>query len=571
MTISLLTELDEIRSSLSAPGQPFEMVDQPVNGTVLRVYKNLPPNLCHIFIQAQKYSAREFLIEDNRRITFGEALSAAAGLAQKLKSAYAIGADTRAAIAMRNSPEWVLSFLAILLAGGTAVLVNSRGAADEIVHALHSTECSLLIADERRAAAASGFQGTIITVDEGATCFRDHGRPLDLAPSALQPSNARLTDPAVIMFTSGTTGRPKGAVLTHLSVGTATFGMQHNGLAVLTRAARKANMEPAKLAAVAPPYVALMIFPLFHVSGTGALLMLALTGGGKLVFMRRWDAERALELIEREQISGLTGPPSIYWDLFASPKFSETDFSSLVTVGVGGQATPPQLIERLRQAFPKASQGGGYGQTETSGAVASGSGEEWILNPHASGRIVPGATIRIVGEKGDDLPVGCAGDILVKGAMVMAGYWNQPEANRAVFADGWLRTGDIGFLDQNRYLTIVDRKKDMIISGGENIYCAELERVFQEYPGVLEVAAFGVADERLGERAILVVVPQPDSAIDLAEMLVFGHARLAAYKIPAEVILTPDPFVRNVVGKIDKAVLRETYRDRSINARSRLV
>jgi acyl-CoA synthetase (AMP-forming)/AMP-acid ligase II len=561
MTTSVLTELDEIRSGLSARGQPFEMVDQQVNGVMLKVYKNLPPNLSHIFVAAGRYSDRDFLVDGDRRLTFGEALSVAAGFAGKLRSTYGVGANTRTAIAMRNSPEWVVSFLGILLAGGTAVLVNSRGAADEIVQALHGTECSLLIADERRAAAASGFRGAIITVDEGATRFRDHGTPLDLPPARLEPSDARPADPAVIMFTSGTTGRPKGATLTHLSIGTAVLGMQHNGLAVLTRAARKANMEPAKLAAAAPPFAALMIFPLFHISGTGALLMLALTGGGKLVFMRRWDANHALELIEREGISSLTGPPSVYWDLLASPKFSETDLGSINSVGVGGQATPPHLLERLRRAFPNASQGGGYGQTETSGSVSSGSGEEWVLNPHASGRTVPSVEVRVVDDDGNDLPEGSPGDILVKGAIVMAGYWNQPEANRAVLDGGWLRTGDVGFIDENRYLTIVDRKRDMIISGGENIYCAELERVFQEYPGVLEVAAFGVADARLGERAVLGVVPQPGGGIDAAAMLAFGRDRLADYKIPARIVLSSEPFARNVLGKIDKAVLRKTYRE----------
>jgi acyl-CoA synthetase (AMP-forming)/AMP-acid ligase II len=559
VTESLLAELDQMRSALSAVGQPFEMHIQSVNGVDLRVYKNLPPNLSYLLVQAERYAARDFLVDESRRIGFGEALRTAASLAAKLHSTYGIGANTRVAIAMRNSPEWVLAFFAILLAGGTAVLVNSRGAADEIVHALAETECCLLIADERRAGAARAFPGRILTVDEGATRFRERGAVLELPPAALTPSTAKPLDPAVIMFTSGTTGRPKGAVLTHLSLGTAVLGMQHNGLAVLLRAARQANLELAKLIAAAPQFAALMIFPLFHISGTGALLMLALTGGGKLVFIRRWNAERALELIEGEKITALTGPPSIYWDLFASPRFPLTDLSSLTSVGAGGQATPPQLVARLREAFPKAAQGGGYGQTETSGSVSSGSGEEWLLNPHASGRVVPSAEVRIVDDLGNDLPLGSPGNIWVKSAITMAGYWNQPEANRAVFSDGWLRTGDVGFLDENRYLTIVDRKKDMIISGGENIYCAELERVFQEYPGVLEVAAFGVPDERLGERALLAVVPQQSGHIDVTAMLAFGRDRLADYKIPARIVVTSVPFVRNVVGKIDKAVLRKMF------------
>jgi acyl-CoA synthetase (AMP-forming)/AMP-acid ligase II len=319
------------------------------------------------------------------------------------------------------------------------------------------------------------------------------------------------------------------------------------------------SLEPAALAAAFPQMATLAIFPLFHVSGASAMLLGAIINGGKIVIMDRWDPEVALSLIARERITSLQGPPSIFWDVLGSLAFESADLSSITNIGIGGQATPPNLLAAISKAFPKAAPGGGFGMTETNGAIASGTGEEYLSNPKAGGRLLPGVEVRITDDEGHDLPLGAVGEIWVRGALVMAGYWNQPEANAAVFRDGWLRTGDIGYLDSNRFITIVDRKKDVIIRGGENIYCAELERVFQEFPGVMEVAAFGTADDHWGERVVLAIVPHTHADLDKAAILAFGRDRLASYKLPSEITVQKAPFVRNAVGKIDKAALRRAY------------
>lgn len=558
--MSALSELDQIRSYLSAPGQPFELTPRTVNGVSLQVYKNLPQNLSHLIAEARAHSDGIFLVgASGDRFTYSDALGRAAGLAQILRAHYGVGPGMRVAIAMRNSPEWILSFLAIILAGATSVLVNSRGTADEMIHALHDTECGLLLADRRRAdAVAGGFQGpTIIQSDDE---FRDQrGRALDIAPSAVVVSDAQPEDPAIIMFTSGTTGRPKGAVLTHLGVATFLLGMRHNGAAHMIRTAKRLGIAPADLASRIPQMATLAIFPLFHVSGASAMLLGALTNGGKIVMMDRWDPAAALALVARERITFFQGPPSIFWDLLNCPEFGNADLGSLTNIGCGGQATPPHLLAAMVKAFPGAAQGGGYGMTETNGAIASATGDEYLANPKASGRILPGTEVRIVDDHGRDQPLGGAGEIWVKSPLVMAGYWNRPDADQAVFSDGWFRTGDVGYLDADRFITIVDRKKDVIIRGGENIYCAELERVFQEFPGILEVAAFGAPDERWGERAVIAVVPQPDAAPDRDGLVAFARSRLADYKIPSDIIFTPTPFARNAIGKIDKAALRLAY------------
>jgi long-chain acyl-CoA synthetase len=559
--MSALTELDEIRSALSAPGKPFELTERTVKGTRLLVYKNLPPNLGHLIVQALSHADRTFLVRSEARLTYGEVLGRAAGLAAILQANYGVDPGTRAAIAMRNSPEWVVAFLAVILTGATVTLINSRGTADEMLHALQDTECSALIADRRRAEAVTGsFEGQVITAgDDGV--FRDQsGRVLEIVPVQLTASEVQLDDPAIIMFTSGTTGRPKGAVLTHLGVSSFLFGMRHNGAAHLTRIAKRLGTDPMTLASSMPQFATLAIFPFFHVSGASAMLLGALINGGKIVFMDRWEPATALSLIARERITMFQGPPSIFWDVLSCPGFADADTSSLTNIGIGGQATPPNLLEALLRAIPNAAPGGGYGMTETNGAIASGTGDEYLANPKASGRLLPGSEVRIVDDQGRDQPLGGVGEIWVKSPLVMAGYWNQPEANQAVFSDGWLKTGDVGYLDADRFITIVDRKKDVIIRGGENIYCAELERVFQEYPGVMEVAAFGVPDERMGERAVLAVVPHPGKVISADEMAAFGRTRLADYKLPSEITFATTPFARNAVGKIDKVALRQAYR-----------
>jgi long-chain acyl-CoA synthetase len=478
--MAVLAELDQIGKLLSAAGQPFELTTAIVNGISLPVYRNLPPNLTHLIVRATSYSDRIFIVRGDRRLTYADALGQAAGLAEILRTEYGAVPGVRVAIAMRNSPEWILSFFAILLTGATAVLVNSRGASDEVVHALRDTECAILIADPRRAeAAADGFQGKILVAADTGDFRGPRGQILNIPATPLRTSDASPDDPAIIMFTSGTTDR--------------------------------------------------------------------------------WDPAAALALIVRERISQLTGPPSIFWDLLACPAFGRVDLSSLMNIGIGGQATPPHLLEALVRAIPNAAPSGGWGMTETNGSIASFSGEELLLRPHAAGRILPIAEVRIVDEHDDELPLGGIGEICVKSVLVMSGYWNQPEANQAVFSNGWLRTGDIGFVDADRYITIVDRKKDMIISGGENIYCAELERVFNQYPGVLESAAFGVPDERLGERAVVAVVPRSGNQLAADDLNTFARTRLADYKMPSEIVFTPTPFVRNVVGKIDRVTLRKDY------------
>jgi acyl-CoA synthetase (AMP-forming)/AMP-acid ligase II len=364
-------------------------------------------------------------------------------------------------------------------------------------------------------------------------------------------------DPATILFTSGTTGRVKGAVLTHRSLITGLMLMQLSGVMVLHSMARTHGMTPEALMANLPQQAVLLVYPLFHISGLGAAFLSPLFAGSKVVIMRRWDAQEAVRLIAAEKITMFSAVPTMLWDLLNRARLGDADLSSLRNVASGGQALPVNLLDEIRAVCPHAVMGTGYGMTEASGSLAQAVGEDFIRNRASAGRVLPLAQVRIVASDGKVMPTGQSGEIQLKGAMVMAGYWNRPEETAAAFTeDGWLRTGDVGYVDAEGYIFIVDRVKDMVISGGENIYCAEVERVMGEMPGVGECAAFGIPDERLGELLVAVV-----KATDLDEQAVkdWVGERLARYKAPGRVAFVSEPLPRNDVGKINKVALRAAW------------
>jgi long-chain acyl-CoA synthetase len=315
-----------------------------------------------------------------------------------------------------------------------------------------------------------------------------------------------------------------------------------------------------QVAAASPQYATFSTWPFFHMSGATSMILGATAVGGKIVMMERWNPGVALSLIPKEKITIVQGAPAVFWDLFAHPDFAKTDLSTVNGAFSGGQVLSTNLLQAMVEHFPNALVGGGYGMTEANGPVTNSTGDEYLVNTKAQGRVVPGTKLRIVSEDGRDQPLGEPGEIWVKSPLVMSGYWNNPEASAKAFSeDGWLRTGDVGFLDADGFITIVDRIKDMIISKSENIYSAEIERAFQEYPGLREVAAYGVPDARMGERLVVAVVPHPGESLDAHEVMAFARANLAGYKVPTEIVVKPEPFIRNATGKVDKVLLRNTH------------
>lgn len=546
--------VDPVFAAVTGPGSPFEIGMR--DG--MRQFVAAPPDLNLMIEAARRFGDRTCVVDFDsagieRRMTFDQFFAWRDELVPMLR----IRRGDRVAICMRNRAEWLVGFLATMKAGGVAVLVNSRGSGQELLAMIEDVDPAVVLADTERACAirAAGFTGRVM----------DLTKPVDAQEIALAASGpvadtgvARADDPCTILFTSGTTGRVKGAVLSHRNLITGLMATQLSGMIVLHNMASQMGVPVETLLAQMPQQATLLVYPLFHVSGLGSGFLSPFMGGSKVVIMRRWDAPEAVRLIEKEAISMFSGVPTMLWDILHRARVGGTSLASLRNIGSGGQALPVNLVAEVHALCPQAQIGTGYGMTECSGAIAQAVGPEFMRNPSAAGRILPMVDVRIEAPDGTVMPAGQAGEIVVRGAQVMQGYWNRPEETAAVLSDdGWLRTGDVGTVDGEGYVTIVDRKKDMVISGGENIYCAEVERAMGEMPGLKECVAFGLPDERLGERLVAVVVADPG----ITAQAVIAHVgqRLAKYKAPTAVAISAETLPRNAVGKADKIALRKAW------------
>jgi long-chain acyl-CoA synthetase len=301
--------------------------------------------------------------------------------------------------------------------------------------------------------------------------------------------------------------------------------------------------------------------PLFHVTGCNVQFLPAFRSGRKLVMMHKWNPERALELIERERITSFGGVPSMVWQVLESPSFATRDTSSVKNVSYGGAPAAPELVRRIQKAFPSGTAGNGYGLTETSSVTTFNSGEDYLRHPDSVGPPVPVCDIRIVDAEGRELAPGELGEIWIRGPNVVRGYWNRPEDTRQSFGEGptlgWLRSGDIGRVDAEGFLYIVDRAKDMVIRGGENVYCVEVESVLYEHPAVMDAAVVGLPHQVLGEEVAAVVQLKPGAEVGAADLRDHVAARLAAFKVPVRIDLRSEPLPRNANGKILKKQLRD--------------
>jgi acyl-CoA synthetase (AMP-forming)/AMP-acid ligase II len=532
---------DPIFDAVTAPGTPFELGMR--DG--MRRFVNAPSDINVMLDTARRYGDRTCVVEGDTRLSFEDLFARRDALTGVLD----IRQGDRVAICMRNRSEWMIAFLAVIHCGGIAALVNSRGASAELCAAISDVAPAVVLADDERAALLreGGYDGRLIA----AADF-----PLTGAP-APRGALARSGDPAVILFTSGTTGRVKGAVLTHENLMTGIMGMQLSGTMVLHNTAQRLGIPVSAILANLPQQAVMLVVPLFHISGLGAGFLSPLLAGSKIVMMRRWSAEEAVALIPQEGVTMFSGVPTMMWDMVHAGRHRGADLSSLRNVGMGGQAMPVNLLNEFRAACPDAVIGTGYGMTETSGSVAMGLGDDFVRKSASVGRVLSLVDLRIEAPDGRILPAGEVGEIVVRGPMVMQGYWQRPDETAAVLSpDGWLRTGDIGFLDAEDYLFIVDRAKDMVISGGENIYCAEVERVMNAMPQIVECAAFGIPDDRLGELLVARVVGE---GIGAEAVVAEVAERLARYKAPAHVVVGHEPLPRNDVGKIDKLRLRKEW------------
>ncbi|MGI8791734.1 MAG: class I adenylate-forming enzyme family protein [Acidimicrobiales bacterium] len=544
-------------NAVTAPGQRFETTEIDADGIATTVFANAPSSLRAIFDGARAFDDRVFLAYEDERWTFADVMRHVDAMGSLLVNRYGVAKGDRIAISMRNYPEWVMAFAAITSIGAVSVSFNAWWTEDEHDYALEDSGAKVLLADfERvhRAAAASERLGVQIV---GIRCPGDLPQGVDRLEDVLPLGDPMPDidvgpgDNATILYTSGTTGRPKGAVSTHRAIVQAL-----TGFGCRTAVERLRRPEEAPSGNLPPAFI--LIVPLFHVTGCVPVMLSCFSAGLKLVIMYKWDPERALELIEREQVTNFVGVPTQSWDLLESPRFADFDTSSLAAVGGGGAPAPPELVRRVSTSFAQARPGIGYGMTETNAYGPQNSGSDYTSHPTSTGRATPILIIEVRDPDGNPVPAGKAGEIWFKGPNLISGYWNKPEATAETIVDGWLRSGDIGRVDDDGFVYVEDRAKDMVLRAGENIYCAEVEAVLYEHPAVYEAAVFGVPHERLGEEVAAVVYPRPNQTVTVEELQQHVATKLAGFKVPTVVRIADAQLPRNPAGKILKRELRDS-------------
>ena len=556
------------RADLAAPGSPFATTTIEVRGVRIRAYVSTPATMRVLWEASAVHAAKDYLVYEDERYTYGEIHAQVRKLAHHLV-ARGVTRHSRVAIAMRNYPEWVVSYWATVSLGAAVVGMNAWWTAPEMEYALNDSEPRVFIADDERLERLGHMPAQrpmhLISVRSGRVLPSSGVRWTDVMatddPETLPPADIDPDDDATIFYTSGTTGFPKGAQLTHRGSVTNIINLvaMSATTALAEQKAIAAGDVPAPPPAEPRPVVFMAPTPLFHVTACNCLLHPATAGGAKLVLTYKWDPARALELIERERVTNFSGVPTMSRELLMHPDWSRRDTSSLVGMGGGGAALQPDLVRKIAGAVKLAAPSTGYGMTETHGIITANAGR-WFLNkPLSCGPVVPTLEAKLVDEDGNDLPPGpdTVGVLCVRGAVVIKGYLNRPEATSDSIHDGWLNTGDIAKIDEDGFVYIVDRAKDMVIRGGENVYCSEVETAIYHHDAVSEVAVFGIPDDRLGEEVAAVLVLRPGHTLTADALREFLAASLARHKIPAKVWFRDEPIPRNASGKFLKRELRK--------------
>ncbi len=557
-------ELKTAWTELTAAGAPFEVKEVIVRGVPIRTYKNAPPSIREVWLSTAQFAEREYIVYQNERLTYRQAHEQVGAIANWLLR-QGVKPGDRVAIAMRNYPEWMLIYWACVSIGVAVVGMNAWWVTDETEFALKDSAPKVVFCDEERlarilerpeTARKSMLVATRVgSLPPGVTPWSDVIREGGALPDVKVDPDAD----ACIFYTSGTTGYPKGAQLTHRGCVSNLFNMVFSGQVQALATQRATGVAPDPSAPVPIP-VALLTTPLFHVTANNCGAYAVTAGGGKMVLMYRWDAGEALKLIERERISAMSGVPVMSRELLSHPDFARTDTSSLLSLGGGGAPLQPDLVHKIDSQVKTARPNTGYGMTETCGIITAVAADFFVDKPASVGPAMPTFEVRCVDDEGATLPLGQVGELWVRGAPVIKGYINRPEATAESITDGWLHTGDVARIDEDGFIFIVDRKKDMVLRGGENVYCAEVEACMHHHPAVAECCVFGVPDARLGEEVAAAVVLRPGHKVSAGELRAHLAAHLSKHKIPRYFWFLTESIPRNASGKFLKRELRETLK-----------
>ncbi len=560
---------DEAVAKVTAAGQPFEVTTIEIDGHPTRIWKNFPATIPQLFELSRRHGDQDWLVYRDERTSFEQHYRQVAALADCLRNRYDIAKGDRVAIAMRNYPEWSVAFWAITAIGAVAVPLNAWWTSKELAYGLTDSGSKLVFADAERLeriraideplplqhiVAVRSEQVPEGCIDYGAM-LAEAGEVAALPAETLEPE-----DLATLFYTSGTTGFPKGTMGTHRNFCSAAAGFIGAGLIMMARTEGAPNMFSSLQG---QQQVVLLTTPLFHVTGCHGMMLNMLILGGKLVLMHKWDPKDAMQLIEREKVTLFGGVPTMVWQLLEAQRESAGDLSSVLNIGYGGAAAPPELLRQITTVMPRAGATTGWGITETSSTVSSISAEEYAARPDSVGRALPVYEIKVVDPDGRALPAGAVGEFWLRGPQVVKGYWNKPEATAASFTDGWFHTGDVGRIDEEGFIYIMDRLKDMIIRGGENVYCSEVEAALVEHPAVRGVCVFGVPHATLGEQVAAAVLLEAGAGVSEEELRAFVADKLAKFKIPERFWFRREPFPLGATGKVQKREVRQACLEQS--------
>lgn len=561
--MSLVEKIDGINAQLLGPGAPFEIVEKSINGHVYNIYKNAPLTLSQVIENARRTDEQNFLVYQQQRISFQSFFKRVDSLASWMHQ-HGIKKGDRVAIAMRNRPEWVIAFSAIALIGAVPAPLNSFGMTKELCDALSDIEAKLLICDGARYSRvhqSSAWSGVSLVLNDtsldltGVSKTHDLDKALHFPALELKQPKLEDTDPALILFTSGATSKAKAVISSHIAVCQALFNIDYiSAISAMTSPEAIARILEKQLVPTL-----LTAVPLFHVSGLHAQLLTALRAGRRLVFTHKWEAKEALKIIKKEQVTQFNGAPSMVMQLLREPEFNTPEImKTFGGLGFGGSGLPNSLVDNALSILNQHMVGIGFGMTETNGVGAACSGTLFSLEPKSSGLKSPIIDIRICSTDGVSLKTNEIGEVCMRGISLMDGYIGKSSSNTDTFKDGWLHSGDIGYLDDKGFLFIVDRIKDVIIRAGENISAAEVESCLLEHSGVDEAAVFGIADDETGEAVVAVVHPLENMSINENDLIAHTTACLAKYKVPTKIHISQTRLPRNPAGKLLRSELKKS-------------
>jgi long-chain acyl-CoA synthetase len=549
------------KAEITAEGQYFEVEPRDVGGRSYLAYKHAPATLIDVLQSGRNHGDLEFIVYEGTRYSYNDFYRAVDALGAYLQITMGVNKGDRVALAMRNNPEWAITYVAASLIGAIVVPINSWGKSEELMYALTDSKASVLVCDPPRFQLIADELGnsevkTIVAGGASAAGILDFdacvaaGKDLECQVAEADPE-----EPCVILYTSGSTGFPKGVVHRHVAVCQSLMNMMWLGFMLM-------ELEGAReYKGGAERETPLLTVPLFHATGLLGSLLMPLQMGQKLVMMYKWDSNQALDLIESEKITSLSTVPAIVQDLLSNPRFDEANTESLIRVAGAGAATPAGLPELIDEKCGKPSRSAGWGMTETMAVGGTMSGCVFDLKPDSAGIQSPIMEMRFVDADGNDMPAGEPGELLVYGVCCTPGYWNKPEANEKTFdANGWMETGDIAKIDDDGFLHITGRIKEIVIRGGENIYPGEIENVAYRLDQVRENVVFGVPDTDMGEEMVMVAyVPTED--VTAEELRAHLSASLATYKVPKFIEVVSQPLPKNASEKLHKLKVKEKFQE----------